>query len=98
MAERLAKHDLRPPKVLQTRPRLNDEQRYLARQFMVLHRTRGQGLNGPDPISLGEITHFLNYWPQWDSLKFVETMLVADQTLAHLMAIDREEKTEKQRK
>lgn len=63
---------------------------------MVLHRTRGQGINGPDPITLGSCIDFLKLWPQWDELKFVETILVADQVLAGLITEDREDSKPKE--
>jgi len=85
IAERLEREGFPPPKELRDRPRLDMEQRYLAQQFMVLHRTRGMGLNGPDPITLQACSSFLEFWPQWDALKFVETMLVADQVLTRLI-------------
>ena len=65
---------------------------------MILHRTRGQGFNGPAPISLETCLAFLKFWPQLDELKFVETMLVADQQLLSFMAKDREEKETKGKK
>ncbi len=74
---------------------LDNEQRYLASQFMVLHRTRGQGMGGPAPITLENCRAFLHFWPQWDELKFIETMLAADQILMTKLAKDREKETEK---
>lgn len=58
---------------------------------MVLHRNRGMGLNGPDPITLGNCLDFLRLWPQWDELRFVEIMLVADQTLTRLINDDKKD-------
>ena len=96
IAERLAKHDFEPPKELREKPVLEGEQYYLVTQFIVLHRTRGQGFSGPAPITLETCQAFLNFWPQWDTLKFVETMLLADQLLLKTLAEQREAATKKQ--
>lgn len=69
---------------------LDVEQQYLSTQFMVLHRTRAQGLGGHQAISLESCQAYLAFWPQWDELKFVETMLVADQCLLHRFHLQRE--------
>jgi hypothetical protein len=60
---------------------------------MILHRTRSQGFSGLVPITLESIKTFLDFWPQWDELKFVEIILVADQTMTTLFAEDSEKKT-----
>ena len=68
---------------------------YMASQFMVLHRTRGAGMDGPAPISLQACHAYLEFWPQWDVLKFVEIMLAADSVLLKLLAKDRTKEAER---
>jgi hypothetical protein len=88
IAERLEAQGREPPKALRNRPRLRAEQQYLAGQFMFLHRTRAQGFSGLAPITLEACQAFLEFWPQYDKLLFVEIMIAADQELIGLVNED----------
>ena len=44
---------------------------------------------GPIPITLESLATFLQFWPQWDELRFIEIMLEADQHFLWLLSQDR---------
>jgi hypothetical protein len=71
---------------------LDSDQGYLVTQFMVLHRARGNSMNGPLPITLESCQAFLAFWPQWDTLRFIEIMLATDQLFLKLLYEQRKEK------
>ena len=96
IADKLAQHGLPPPQALQDRPQLDADEAYLARMFSILHRTRGRTLDGPEPITLRDISALLEFWPQFDALGFAETMLTIDQTLLQNGAEQRQAEREKQ--
>lgn len=45
---------------------------------MNLHRARGSGFAGPQPITIEAIAAYLLFFPQWDELLFFEIMTAVD--------------------